>query len=256
MPNEVVKCLLLDEPDKTGIHYKFVLEYQDGTVLPQEEIDIGGAKWKYKYPSTKKKFTWKLLNHSTDFKNARTLVRSLQLSMNSIQLITGLDIDYEQRDVKTDITKEFFNTLDVFGGRQNILAQAWLYSPNSSKNGVQQYNDKSHIFTPYGWPVKKDGKVYATQPLTEIDMHETMHTFGYRHDLVDNNSLVWPYVKAGYRHDGDNWVLQRSSFVWHERDVHRWHDGYGSSRIPDRWLQRWQNYRINKLRPDTIPEER
>ncbi len=258
MSNEVIKCLLIDEPEKTGLHHKFVLEYLDGTPVPEEEIDIGQNKWPYKYPANKRKFTWKFLNHTNDIPKELDQIRACQLSMNSIQLITGLDIDYEtDPDAQTDITKEFFMDLDVFGGRTNVLAQAYLYSTNSRFNGVQQYNDKSHIFTPYGWPIRTpDGRLLNTQPLVEIDMHESMHTFGYRHDLVDPNSLLYPYVKPGYILEGTQYVLNRSSFVWHERDVHRWHDGYGASNLSNWLLNRWQNYRINKLTPDTVPELR
>lgn len=260
MSNEVIKCLLLDEPEKTGLRHKFVLEYLDGTPVPEEEIDIGQKPYPYKYPESKKKFTWKFLNRSNDIA-IDLLIAGAQASMNSIQIITGLDIDFERDpNKKADITKEFFNTSEdlqrVFGGRSGVLAQAYLYAPNSSFNGVQQYNDFSHVFTILGWPIRMlNGNARATQPFMEIDMHETGHTFGFRHDLLERASMLFPYVSPGYRFDGTQWSVVKESFAWLHKDIERWHRGYGTGGVSERHRIRWHNWRIGKFSPDVVPVE-
>jgi len=258
MSKEVIKCLLLSEPEKTGLSNKFVLEYLDGSPVPVEEIDIGQAPYPYRYPALKKEFSWKFVNHTDDIA-VDQLIRGAQASMNSIQIITGLDIDYERNpNKKTDITKEFFNTqndLDsVFGGRSGVLAQAYLYAPNSSFNGVQQYNDFSHLFTILGWPVRMlNGNARRSQPFMEIDMHETGHTFGLRHDLIEKASMMFPYVAPGYRFEGTEWKVVKDSFAWIKKDRDRWHQGYGSGGVSERHRIRWHNWRIGKFAPKIVP---
>ncbi len=260
MSKEIIRCLLIaHEPTESFHPPDFQLEYFDGTKVPVEEVDIGQDKWPYKWPEHQREFTWKLLNHTPDIANELMQVRSFQAAFNSIQKLTTIDIDYLQyvndQDFQTDFTIEFFQDLDAFGNREGIIAQAYLYHPNSNLNGVIQFNDLTHIFTPLGWPVKArdvdpdnypsdDLTMFHTQSLVHVGMHEIMHAFGYRHDLSNRDSVMYPYAKPGYLKG----KINKDAFMWHERDVHRLRDAYGNSHIPAWILTRWQKYRMTRSR--------
>lgn len=257
MKPEIIKCMLLNR-EHPGQSPEFHLEYMDGESA--DEVDIGQEEWPYKYPGDKNRFTWKALNYTEDIEKEIEIIRGFQLAMNAIQLITELDIDFEPDITKdVDITKEFFNSKDdldgVFDGRTGVLAQAYLFAEGSPFNGIQQYNDYSHDFTLLGWPIRVGNIVKATIPLVEVDMHEDLHTLGLRHDLVEEDALMWPYVKQGYKPNPvtGRWEINKAAFRYHARDITRVQYDYGASGIPEHKLNRWRDYRIVKYAPDTVP---
>jgi hypothetical protein len=135
---------------------------------------------------------------------------------NSVEKITSLDIDYQKNNsIKTDFTIAFLKDLHTFDDKLSVLAHAYFYFPNSTKNGVIEFNDSSDskwYFTPLGWPVPaylvdpihfKKGQLdprnntlltRVSQPTIGIGMHELRHSFGCRHDLKDSDSLMHPFA--------------------------------------------------------------
>lgn len=264
--SDQIRCDLVTTPEslkrfKRGLdkklNTKFELRTLDGEL---SNIDIGGQDWQYHYPETKKHFTWKFVAPTEDmvYKMQR---KAFQEAFNSLQKISSLDIDFEFNNTKiTDLTIAFLRDLAVFDNKPSVLAHAYLFSPNSNKNGIVEFNDSPesrYYFTPLGWPVEaylvdnvhftpgqKDsaGKLImrATQPSVEIGMHEIYHSFGFRHDTIHPESLMQPYVKQGYVGD----KINSKAFIWPDVDVQRFQGSYGIGDISQEDLTRWDNYRI------------
>ena len=244
----------------TNLKTKYLLEYADGT--PADLIDIGSDPWKYKMP-LKDKWTWKFLSYSPDMPSQKLHRITFQEAFNSIEYIIPQKIDYEfDPTKKTDYTIEFLEDISVFDHQLTVLAHAWLYAPNSSKSGVVQFNDSPEskwYFTPLGWPVEaylvdgvnfkkgdrnKDGSLVtrASQPALQIGMHEVRHATGERHDTVDPNSLMAPYVKRGWNYLKDEVIPE--SFQWTDKDIALLEEDFGKRNFLMRHLNRRRARRI------------
>ena len=180
------------------------------------------------------------------FKVQRT---AIQTAFNSIEKLTALKIDFEKNsNIKTDITVEWRDDIETFGNKLSVLAHAYLYYPNSKKNGVMEFNDSIEskwYFTPLGWDVPaylvdpvnfKKGDVNslgklitrASQPTVQIAMHELGHILFGRHDMLNPESLMAPYVKAGYI----NGKLNQKAFYWDcITSIPRMKEAFGLSNI-------------------------
>lgn len=261
---EPVRCMLFEENGSQYKTHKFSMEYLDGTPATEEEIDIGQNPWAYKWPSQKNHFTWSLLSQTPDIPTKLAQVRVFQTAFNTFEKIIPKRLDYIKQ-MDGDFRVEILTDLAVFNNRPGVLAQAYLFAPNSSYNGLIQFNDSpesNHYFTPLGWQVpaylvdlvhyskgQKDtnGKLItlASQPLLEIGMHEIKHGLGFRHNLNEPSSLMYPYVKPGWVGTLPHGHVIKSSFIWTDSDIQRLVDGYDRRWLPIHHLNRWRSRRVN-----------
>lgn len=233
----------------------------DGTVV--DEVDIGQEKWPYRWPKSKKCFTWKFLDHTPDMR-FKVQKAAFQSAFNSVEKLTKLDIDFEKNKyIKTDITVEWLEDIESFDNKLSVLAHAYLYYPNSKKNGVMEFNDSPQsnwYFTPLGWPVEaylvdpvhytkgqrhNNGNLVmlASQPTVQISMHELGHILFGRHDLLHSESLMAPYVKSGYIAG----KLNKKAFYWDSvSSIPRLNEAFGKSNIFSRTLARWRGRRVRE----------
>ena len=256
--DQIKCCLVLEDAkyQKTGYRYSF----SDGEPVPEKQnIDIGQKEWPYSYPG--KVWPWKFLDNTPDMRGT-VQRRALQVAFNSVEKLTNLKVVYE-KDVnkKTQGTVEWKEDIETFDGRLSVIAHAYLWQTNSSKNGVMEFNDSpesKYYFTPLGHPVEAylvdsehykpgerwpDGrfKLLASISATHVGMHEFGHILGLPHDLLHQESIMAPYAKRG--HFGLNRV-NKNAFEWQANDVARLESRYGKSGIPTRWLRRWQARRV------------
>jgi len=179
--NDIMLCRLLSDGDK-----EFMMEYSDGSGVPKDgendDLDIGQDRWRYKYE--KKILTWKLLNETADFERVRYLYRAFTVCFRAIGLRCKLKFRRERDiSVDTDITIEFTHDLSVFDNRPSVLAQAYLYYPNSRFNGIQQWND-NHYFTTFGDDVNAHTIDPVNYPADTTVKLKTFPLYTRRHRLV------------------------------------------------------------------------
>lgn len=260
--SDQLRCSLVQENDhQKSINY--VLSRLDGTII--DEIDIGQEDWPHHWPKDKKFFDWRFLDHTPDMRGKEQRV-TFQEAFNSIQKLTSIDIDYQPNEnIKTDFTIEWLEDIETFGGKLGVLAHAYLFFPNSRKNGVIEFNDSPQskwYFTPLGWPVEaylvdpvnfyqgqKDIRggliMRASQPALQIGMHEIGHSLFGRHDTIHKESMMYPYVKKGYIGN----KIQKENFYWDNiTSIPRMQKLFGKSNILARHLARWRQRRtLDKL---------
>ena len=255
---------------KINIH----LEYASGDPVSENEIDIGQDPWAHKIPLSLSPLIWKLENYTPDIPSMYWQRRAFVTMFRSI----GLVIPMKYESARSNSQLAFFNIrftddLDVFDGREGVLAHAYLYHPSNLAlyNGLMEWND-NHMFTPFGetlpaWLVDPvnftedekwasgDLKVLATQPLLEIGMHELKHNHGYRHNLLTKSSLMYPFVKKGVNSSVSGDVITntiiKESFQWTEGDLQRWEDGYGRRQLG---LGRLNHMRARRVRVRKVSE--
>jgi len=255
--SDQLKCSLVQNHERQD-SINYVMSRVDGT--PVEEIEIGQQDWEHRYPKEKKFFNWKFLDHTPDMK-AKVQLRAIQEAFNSVQKVTALTLDYE-KDVnkKTDLTVEWVEEIETFDNKLSVLAHAYLYYPNSKKNGVMEFNDAPEskwYFTALGWPVPAylvDPKNFykgqrdafnrlimrASQPTVKIGIHELCHNLGLRHDLINKASMMYPSVSRSYI--GDK-IIKPTFYLDNITTIPRLTESYGSSHILQRWLDRWRGRR-------------
>jgi len=258
-PSDQLRCSLVQDHPKNDV-IKYILSRADGTI--PEEVEIGQKDWPYRYPKEKKFFDWKFIDHTPDMRDKIQRVAA-QEAFNSIQKLTKLKIDYEKDNTKkTDFTIEWLENINEFSGK-SVLAHAWLYYPNSTKNGTIEFNDSLEskwYFTPLGWPVPaylvdpfhyNPGQTYSngqlvmlsSQPLVKITMHEFGHVLGLRHDIINRSSMMYPSISHSYI----NGKIQKKTFYWDSiTSVPRLTESYGSSHIIPRTLDRWRGRRTRE----------
>jgi len=258
--SDQLRCSLVQDSSKNN-SINYILSRADGT-LP-DEIDIGQQDWPYRYPTDKKFFNWKFIDHTPDVRN-KVQLRGAQEAFNSVQKLTKLKIDYEKNvNVKTDFTIEWLEDIQSFDNRLSVLAHAWLFFPNSKKNGVMEFNDSLEskwFFTPLGWPVpaylvdpfnynpgQTDANgnliMLASQSTVKITMHELGHMLGLRHDVINPSSMMYPSISQSYIAG----KIQKNSFNWDKvTSIPRLTESYGSSHILTRTLDRWRGRRTRE----------
>jgi len=269
---DTIRCALLDPESLKQGEDHFQFQHIDGSPMsPNELVDIGQNPWGHKYPASKTNFLWKLENYSPDIQNQYWQRRCFATMFRTV----GLIIPRRYRSVRqntdmADFNIRFVDDIDVFGGKLSVLAHAYLFHPNNPPgiNGLMEFNDSpesKHMFTPFGDTLeaylvdninyskgdkRPDGtlKMLGTQPLLGIGMHELKHNKGYRHNLLESDSLMYPYVKRGYSSDG---TINKGAFTWTESDMNRWEEGYGRRRFA--WLHHMRARRLRGRRVNGIP---
>jgi len=259
--SDQVRCSLVQDHSKNN-SINYILTRADGTIV--NEINIGQEEWKYRYPPEKKLFSWKFIDHTPDMR-IKVQLRAFQEAFNSIEKVTKLKIDFQKDYTKqTDITVEWLESIESFDNKLSVLAHAWLYSPNSRKNGVMEFNDSPEskwFFTPLGWPVPayrvdnvnyhkgqtdpRTGKLVmlASQPTVKIVMHEFGHVLGLRHDLIHKDSMMFPSVSRTYK---NNKVIKKI-FYWDSvSSIPRLTQDYGTAGILARIMDRWRSRRVRE----------
>jgi len=252
-----VKCELIASVDDK-IQTRYTLTDINGNTLPDnEQIDIGQKKWPYHWPKERKTLYWNLTNYTEDISKEYWQRRVWGTIFRTFGWLTPRK--YQYSDLMPDFKIAHIMDPTKFSS-SNVLAHAWLYFPNSQRNGIIEFNDSIFFFTPLGislpaylvdpvhfkegdiWP---DGrlKMLRTQPQVQIGMHEVYHGHGYRHDLVDADSLMAPIVKPGYGSDGK--VIAKN-FIWHERDISRLQEDEGKRFLPIRWLNYFRMRRVRE----------
>ena len=256
---ELVKCQVVNYAPPGQIKLQSHIAPIDAPISVEEAVDIGQTPWPYKWPEEKKKLTWKFLTWTTDMNKQYYQMRTFAVVFRTISWIIKKKFEYESDpDVDTDITIEFTKDLSVFGNRESVIAQAYLFSPHSSYNGITQWND-NFFFTPYGEPLPAhlvDPENYpefdpgnpmlATMPLLHVGMHEMKHMMGYRHDLNSPESILYPWAKQGWRNGKPN----PAAYIWTSDDILRWVQGYEARNFAARWLN---YFRARRLRGRRIP---
>lgn len=273
-----IRCALLDPESLKKGEPHFEFQSEDGDKLSANEIvDIGQTPWGHKYPTSKKNFIWKLENYTPDVAIEYWQRRCFSAMFRTISFIIPRKYkSVRQNTDKADFNISFKDDIEVFDGKLSVLAHAYLYHPNGSKNGIMEFNDSpesKHYFTPFGDaleayiidPINYDPgekwsngnlKTLRTQPLLEIGMHELKHNHGYRHNLNEESSLMYPYVKKGWKQVRDERgilrdVVDPAAFTWTESDIKRWEEGYGRRFFP--WLGRMRARRLRGRRVSGIP---
>lgn len=249
-----VRCELI-YTTKAGITTQYKLTDLDGKVLPDnEQIDIGQKKWPYHWSKEKKTLTWGLVNFTEDIEKEYWQQRIWATVFRTFGWLTPRKYRFNPDFESADFRIAHIMRSDVFSST-NVLAHAYLYFNNSTKNGVIEFNDKNHFFTPLGkptsaylvdrvnYPDPNTPIMLRTQPLLQIGMHEVYHSHGARHDLVNPNSLMAPYVKPGYGRDDK---VIKENFVWHSRDIQRLQEFEGKRFFPIRWLNYFRLRRVKE----------
>jgi len=251
----ILKCQLLYS--KEGLlqeRYRMVNE-KGKEEAETPGTDIGQEPWPYKIPEIMEELPWTLINHTPDIVSEYIQQRVFAVAFRSIGLLIKKRYRYVDNIDDAFFKIEFTHDRSVFGSNaSNVLAQAYLYHPNSSFNGVIQFND-NYYFTPLGKPTSAhlvDPTNYPdintivklqTQPTLEIGMHEIKHSHGYRHDLLRQDSLLYPFVKPGYL----NGEVNPEAFMWIDTDVDRWQEGYEARSLRPFWINYFQQRRIKGL---------
>jgi hypothetical protein len=253
------------------------LEYENGDLVSENEVAIGQDKWQHKIPLNPLPYKWKLENYTPDILDTYWQRRCFATMFRAI----GLVIPMKYQAVSSNDEQAFFNIrftddLEVFDGRENVLAHAYLYHPNNRPqyNGLMEWND-NHFFTPFGDTLpahlvdpdhytegekNADGsiKVLDSQPLLQIGMHELKHNHGYRHNLLEKTSLMYPFVKKGVvtaiinNTEVQNNIIP-SAFKWSDSDLNRWEEGYGRRQLGLGWLNRFRARRVRARRVPQLP---
>ena len=256
MFDEPVRCSLLTDG-------AYSLEMADsGDKLSKNEIedlvDIGRDRWQYKWPAEKKTLTWNFKSYTPDVKSRYQQQRTWSQIFRTMGFIIPRKFKYDYfNDEKTDITIAHLMNPDAFSGA-TVLAHAYLFHPNGTKNGVIEFNDSRYFLTPFGdslpaYMVDHDNytegerwsngrlKTLATWSELHIGMHEGKHMMGYRHDMNSPESIMYPYAKKGTNQDGS---VNRDAFIWTDDDIKRWEEGYGRRNFSIRKLNyfRRSNY--------------
>ncbi len=288
---ELVKCAIILErkptPDSDG-ELLIELQHEDGSELSKNEggyisdslVDIGRDRWKWKYGMDGEqidKFTWSLKNTTNDLNSRKWLERCFAVTFRTIGLLIDKKYHHDRISSYTHFRDEFTSDLSVFNDRPSVLAQEYLFMPNMSKEfrGLGQWND-NHFFTPFGDalpahmvdPVNYtegeknlngDLKMLATQPMLEINMHEKCHGHGYYHDENSPESIMYPFVKKGWKITHNLATgelireLNRDAFIWTEDDIKRWHEGYPARKGLGGWLGRMRARRLRGRRVRDVP---
>jgi len=263
MFDEPIKCQILKSTDSQNPDYQFTMNNGD-PLSKNELIDIGQNPWAHKYgvDGTKiDRFRWKFMNYTPDILDRYWQGRLFTATFRTIGLIIPKKYTWiRDPTAKTHFKDEFTDDLEVFDGRTQVLAQAYLFHERNPQefNGLTQWND-NHFFTPFGdtlpaylvdpehftegekWP-NGNLKRLATQPMLQINMHEKKHGHGYRHYLGEAMSLLAPYVKPGY---DDNDEIIPDHFKWSkEIDIPRWEEGYGARNLAIKWLNHLRARRL------------
>lgn len=254
-----LRCSLIQDNNSKQI--KYVMSRIDGTIL--NETDIGQEDWKYHYPKSKKHFSWKFLDHTPDMR-AKVQLRAMQEAYNAVQKVTKLTLDYEKdTNKKTDMTAEWVEKIETFNDKLSVLAHAYLYAPGSSKNGVMEFNDSlksNHYFTPLGWPVpaylvdpihyhkgQTDNRgrlvMLASQPTIKIAIHELIHNLGFKHDVINKCSMMYPSVSRSYIRGK---IIKPTFYLDNITTIPRLTEHYGSSHIIPQHLYRWRGRRTRE----------
>lgn len=229
------KCAI----QKTDHGIQTILLHEDNSQLSDNELDIGQKQWPYSWPAEIEKFTWRFMNYSPDIPNRYWQMRCFAAMLQSIASIIPKKFDFVPAESKSHFRIEFTDDIEAFGNPA-VLAQAYLVFPKGSYNGLMQWNDNWY-FTPYGdrmpahlvQPTKytegqKDSNgnliMLPTESMLHIGMHEFGHTFGFNHDKLDPDSIMYPYAKTGYL----NGKINEKAFKWTDKDVAWWHKKYGA----------------------------
>lgn len=267
-----IRCALLDPDSLKEGEPHFQFQHLDGDPLSSNElVDIGQNPWGHKYPSSKTNFLWKMENYTPDIQSQYWQRRCFAVAYRTVGFIIPRRYrSVRQNTDKSDFLNRFVTDIQVFGGKLSVLAHAYLFHPNNPPgyNGLIEFNDSpesKHMFTPFGDLLEAylvddvnyhkgeknlNGtlKMLGTQPLLEITMHEFKHVKGYRHNLNEQSSLMYPYVKKGYLPDG---TINKGAFTWTESDMKRWEEGYGRRSFP--WLRHMRARRLRGRRIEGIP---
>ncbi len=277
--NGPIKCTYqLAEKQKPGVDdvIKIGLEYENGDAVSENEVDIGQEEWGFYIPHTDPYLLWKLENYSPDIPSQYWQKRCFATMFRSI----GLLIPQKYRSVTFNDTTAFFNIrfthdMDVFGGREGVLAHAYLFHPNNSAkyNGLMEWND-NHAFTPFGDALPAyllddvnytEGEKHAngnlktlrTQPLLSIGMHELDHNHGLRHDLNSTESLMFPFVKSGtvaYSTPTEvvN-IIVKGAFMRTADDMKRYEQFYGRRKLSISRFNQMRSRRVRARKVDNVP---
>lgn len=256
----IMKCQL-EYSEKGLLEERYHMVDDKGRAIPEEVgVDIGQDPWPYKIPEIMKILPWTLINHTPDIVSEYIQQRVFATAFRSIGFLITKKYRFVDNVDDAFFKIEFLKDLAVFDNKTGVLAQAYLFHPNSSFNGVIQFND-NHFFTPLGksmsahlvdpvhYPDINTIVKLQTQPMLEIAMHEIDHSHGFRHDLLEKLALMYPYVKPGYIFNSEKqkWEVNPKAFLWHSNDKWRWRQGYEGRRIPARWMDYFQQRRIKGL---------
>jgi len=257
MFDEPIRCALIHNPKFDAIEPTFEFQTENGDPLSKNElIDIGRENWRYKYPAEKTIFTWKFLNYTPDIADRYWQMRTFAAVFRTIGFIIPRKYWFVRNESKSDFTIRFTDDIEVFGGRKMVIAHAYLFHPQGTKNGVTEWNDNM-FFTPFGDSLPAylvdhvhytegekwtDGtlKMLGTQPLLHVGMHEFKHIHGYHHNELSERSILYPIAKRGYNSDD---TINEDAFIWSDSDIQRWEQGYGR-----RFFRRLNHFRARRLR--------
>ncbi|MEX0598255.1 MAG: matrixin family metalloprotease [Candidatus Paceibacterota bacterium] len=192
-----IRCLLKLNDAKNHPH-KFIFETQDGSRLNQGEITESPYRWK----PLSGHLSFKITTHSKDIDIKKQDV-AVSIALRSIGLeIRDLKFKRIYGDEKADVNIEFTSNDPLFYKGSNVLAFAYLFTPNSPMNGVLKINDNfdwrllgETFLDPNRNPYNPNQK-YASAYLIQVLMHELLHILGYRHDELNNKSVLWPYANG------------------------------------------------------------
>jgi hypothetical protein len=259
-----IKCTYLLEEHEPGKEskIKIELEHQDGSPLsPNETPDIGQNEWPHAIPISSQPLTWKLSNYTPDIPDSYWQRRCFATMFRSVALVIPQKFQFQRQDLTSFFNIEFTHDLEVFDGN------------NPKYNGLQQWND-NHFFTPFGdslpaWMVDSDNytegekfangniKTLPTQPMLQIGMHELDHNMGFRHDLLDKSSLLYPFVKPGVTKyvNGDSVhnLINEENFKRTEKDLQRYEAKYGRRNIALRWFRHMRARRVRARKVADVP---
>jgi hypothetical protein len=191
----VVQLVASARPDKTYSINDLKNHTSERIVtLDGEEVDVSDIDdWPNKWP-LHNTYTYKWENYSQDPKITNTAAQDKALVVVFRQFQNAIKyIKFQrERDRRQPTTFRFRweHDIEVFGGNERVLAQAYLPTSNplnSAWSGLIQVNDL------WNWGLwGKDGAAFLIQVL----IHELFHSLGYRHDTHDPGSTLYPFANG------------------------------------------------------------
>jgi len=237
-------CFTKDDSSYYGKNF-----FQESVSGNKIKIDTGMTKWPHKYPNGK--VYYKIISNTKDIADKKIQRKAVAAGVTAIGLrVNNIKLRRQWDNKKpADIEIHFTHDDQMFIDRPNVLAYAYLVPKKPEDNPLSKrivFNDR-HFWTAYGGKVtadkvdpvhyKKGTKVkIKAEPLLHVFMHEFIHKLGFRHDIKNKDSIMWPTSKD---------PSHPNAFNLHKRDITRLENKYGKRPIRENIIKLHKKRRLS-----------